>query len=371
MSLPITVPYTFANATTAIPLVQLDTDLATVYSAVNGIANGVNALANVNIIGGTLDNVTIGSVTPGNGSFTNLVATTSNLGTITTGTWNGTAISVAKGGTGLTSTPSNGQLLIGNGSGFTESTLTAGSNITITNGAGSITIASTGGGGGGSGTVTSVDVSGGTTGLTYSGGPVTTSGTITMAGTLIVGNGGTGATTLTANSVVLGNGAGAVKVVAPGTSGNVLTSNGTTWTSAASTATASLTLLATLTTTSGTTQSATGLATTYTNFVCVFDGVNNSTGGDTLQVAVSANNGSSYGTAKDCSNASLLPAYGILQIWRANNNSVNHPGPYYTYQAGGLANYVTSTAGAINAIRFSWGAGYTFNAGAIYIYGWN
>jgi len=47
----------------------------------------------------------------------------------------------------------------------------------------------------GTGTVTSVDVSGGTTGLTTSGGPVTTSGTITMAGTLNVANGGTGATT--------------------------------------------------------------------------------------------------------------------------------------------------------------------------------
>lgn len=48
---------------------------------------------------------------------------------------------------------------------------------------------------GGSGTVTSVDVSGGTTGLTTSGGPVTTSGTITIAGTLNVANGGTGSTT--------------------------------------------------------------------------------------------------------------------------------------------------------------------------------
>jgi len=50
-------------------------------------------------------------------------------------------------------------------------------------------------GGGGSGTVTSVNVSGGTTGLTTSGGPITTSGTITLAGTLDVDNGGTGATT--------------------------------------------------------------------------------------------------------------------------------------------------------------------------------
>lgn len=49
----------------------------------------------------------------------------------------------------------------------------------------------------GTGTVTSVDVSGGTTGLTTAGGPVTVAGTITLGGTLNVANGGTGATTLT------------------------------------------------------------------------------------------------------------------------------------------------------------------------------
>jgi hypothetical protein len=51
------------------------------------------------------------------------------------------------------------------------------------------------GGGGGSGTVTSVAVSGGTTGLTTSGGPITTSGTITLAGILAKANGGTGTAT--------------------------------------------------------------------------------------------------------------------------------------------------------------------------------
>jgi hypothetical protein len=56
-----------------------------------------------------------------------------------------------------------------------------------------------------------------------------------VTGTLSVGGGGTGAATLTANAVLLGNGASAVQFVAPGTSGNVLTSNGTTWTSAAPT----------------------------------------------------------------------------------------------------------------------------------------
>jgi hypothetical protein len=47
----------------------------------------------------------------------------------------------------------------------------------------------------GVGTVTSVDGSGGTTGLSLSGGPITASGTLTLGGTLAVANGGTGSTT--------------------------------------------------------------------------------------------------------------------------------------------------------------------------------
>jgi len=57
--------------------------------------------------------------------------------------------------------------------------------------------------------------------------------TTNVTGTLPVANGGTGAATLTANNVVLGNGTSAVQFVAPGTSGNALISNGTTWASAA------------------------------------------------------------------------------------------------------------------------------------------
>ena len=72
--------------------------------------------------------------------------------------------------------------------------------------------------------------SGGSTGLTPN---TATTGAVTLAGTLAVANGGTGSTTLTANNVLLGNGTSALQAVAPGTSGNLLTSNGTTWTSAA------------------------------------------------------------------------------------------------------------------------------------------
>ena len=62
-----------------------------------------------------------------------------------------------------------------------------------------------------------------------------TGGTIVGITDLAVADGGTGASSITANSVILGNGSSALSgnLVAPGTSGNVLTSNGTTWQSTA------------------------------------------------------------------------------------------------------------------------------------------
>jgi hypothetical protein len=66
---------------------------------------------------------------------------------------------------------------------------------------------------------------------------VNTSGKLDAANGLVnaipVANGGTGTNTLTANNVLLGNGTSAIQVVAPGTSGNILKSNGTTWQSVA------------------------------------------------------------------------------------------------------------------------------------------
>lgn len=136
-----------------------------------------------------------------------------SVGTIATGTWNGTAIGVAYGGTGLTATPANGQVAIGNGSGYTLSTLTAGSNITITEGSGSITIAAAAGAPvAGDG----IDVSGSTVSvdLKANGGLVIEStelavdlGASSITGTLAVADGGTGATTIT--GLVKGNGTGA------------------------------------------------------------------------------------------------------------------------------------------------------------------
>jgi hypothetical protein len=127
-------------------------------------------------------------------------------------------LAVANGGTGQTSYI-NGELLIGNSTGntLTKATLTAGTGISITNGTGSITIATTG-----SGTVTSVDASGGTTGLSFSGGPITTSGTLTLAGTLITSNGGTGLTSYTAGDLLYYATGTTLSALGLGTQGQVL-----------------------------------------------------------------------------------------------------------------------------------------------------
>lgn len=62
-------------------------------------------------------------------------------------------------------------------------------------------------------------ISGGTTGITPAG---ATTGAVTLAGTLVVANGGTGVTTLAANGVLYGNGASAMGVTVAGTTGQVL-----------------------------------------------------------------------------------------------------------------------------------------------------
>lgn len=56
-----------------------------------------------------------------------------------------------------------------------------------------------------------------------------------VTGVLPASNGGTGNATNPLNSVLLGNGGGALQAVAPSTSGNILQSNGTTWVSVANT----------------------------------------------------------------------------------------------------------------------------------------
>ncbi|MES2216453.1 MAG: tail fiber domain-containing protein [Patescibacteria group bacterium] len=78
------------------------------------------------------------------------------------------------------------------------------------------------GAGGGGGSVSSVDVSGGTTGLTTTGGPITGAGAITLAGVLNVSNGGTGWAAIQSGAIPYGNGSGALSTTSAGTAGHVL-----------------------------------------------------------------------------------------------------------------------------------------------------
>ena len=134
-----------------------------------------------------------------------------SVGTLSSGTWSASTIAVNKGGTGQTSY-TDGQLLIGNTSGNTlsKATLTAGSNITITNGNGSIEIAAAAGAptaGDGidvSGSEVSVD-------LKANGGLVIESTELavdlaasSITGTLAISDGGTGATSASAARSGLG-----------------------------------------------------------------------------------------------------------------------------------------------------------------------
>jgi hypothetical protein len=84
-------------------------------------------------------------------------------------------------------------------------------------------------------TGTGVNISSGATQVVYCDGIdfIAASGAFVNGSVLEVSGGGTGQTTLTANNVILGNGASAVNFVSPSVSGNILRSNGTTWESAA------------------------------------------------------------------------------------------------------------------------------------------
>ena len=195
-----------------------------------GATNLTDARANLG-----LNNVENTSLSTWNGS-NNLT----NLGTINSGTWSATSIAIEKGGTGATN-PSDARanlgLIIGTN---VQAPLIKGTDYLAPNGsASSLTDFP----------ILNQNTNGNASTATLAGNISATSntsltslenlnilGTITSgvwsATTISVIKGGTGLTSLVSNSVLLGNGTNAVQVVSPGTSGNVLTSNGTTWTSA-------------------------------------------------------------------------------------------------------------------------------------------
>lgn len=101
-----------------------------------GTVTSVDGAGTVNGITLTGTVTTAGSLFLG-GTLTDVDLTTQVIGTLP----------VARGGTNLTTAPTDGQLLIGNGTGYTLAAITAGTGVSVTNGSGTITIAATGGSG--------------------------------------------------------------------------------------------------------------------------------------------------------------------------------------------------------------------------------
>ena len=149
----------------------------------------------------------------------------SSLGTITTGTWSATTIPVHKGGTGATNAAdARANLNLGHIE-----------NIALSTWSGSNMISSVGTINSGTWSGTAIEYSK----LNLNNRIVTsdiTDESITntkIQGPISITKGGTGTSTLITNSIIIGNGTNTVTFIAPGSSGNILTSNGSTWISSA------------------------------------------------------------------------------------------------------------------------------------------
>lgn len=208
-------------------------------------ATGTGTVTSIDVSGGTTGLTTSGGPVTTSGTIT-------IAGTLAT----------ANGGTGGTATPTAGTIPYGTGTALAYSATGTSGQVLTSGGAGAPTWTTVTG----TGTVTSVNVSGGTTGLTYSGGPITASGTITMAGTLAVANGGTGITSFgTGVATALGQNVLGSGSIVLGTSPTVNNPTVTNYVESV-VAIGTVTTTNTLSLTSGTVQTATLTASTACTF---------------------------------------------------------------------------------------------------------
>jgi hypothetical protein len=228
-------------------------------SSVTGL--GTMALQNattVAITGGSINGTLIGNATPSNGAFTTISASGDvsgvgfanylnappSIGGVTANTGAFTSLSAANtltASANVVISQLTGFLYGNNSSPVTASTTIPSSAVTgfgtmAEQNANNVSIT----GGAINGTLIGNSTAAAITGTTITASTVfagsgaslsALNGSNISSGTIAVGVGGTGIGALTNNNVILGNGSNAVKFVAPGTAGNVLVSDGTTWTS--------------------------------------------------------------------------------------------------------------------------------------------
>lgn len=198
-----------SGLTTALSIAQGGTGANTAATARTSLGLGTMATqsnTSVDITGGSIVGITDLAVTDGGTGASSAAGARTNLGAAASGT--NTDITVLN--------PASG-LQVGSPTGGAQGAGTVNATGLYINGSPVGT---------GSGSVTSVNASGGTTGLTFSGGPVTTSGTLTMAGTLVAANGGTGQTTYTVGDILYASTTSALSKLAGVATGNTLISGG-------------------------------------------------------------------------------------------------------------------------------------------------
>ena len=160
------------------------------------------------------------------------------------------------------------------------------------------------------------------------------------SGTLGVARGGTGASTLTANYALLGNGTSAPQMIAPSTSGNLLTSDGTTW---ASTAPPTSVTSFTAGTTGLTPSSATTGAVTLAGTLAIANGGTASTTAAAAKIAlavISAATGSQVVPAGTTAQRDAAPSAGFF---RYNSSTSSFEG--YTSAWGSVGGGATGAGG--------------------------
>ena len=276
------------------------------------------------------------------------------LSLATTNTFNVTTVPIANGGSGQTTasnafdalapTTSSGDIIYRTAASGGNVRLAIGSNGQILAASGGLPVWITAAG---TGTVTSVDVSGGGTGITYSGGPITTAGTITASGTTAIAHGGTSATTAiaafdglapttTSGDIIYRTSTGNVRL-GIGSSGQLLTASGgfPVWISPSAGGTVTsvdvsgggtgLTFNGGPVTSAGT-ITATGTlglgygGTSATTAIAAFNALApTTTSGDLIYRTSTGNVRLAIGTS-----GTILTSSGGFPVWSANNGTVNY-----------------------------------------------